>query len=174
MRQKVKMNLDPASVPTFCRQKGDTINKMSKVPPSLYESPPSVLKSRHYGLGPYVTSMHGGDWGSLLDSWDIFYPTSTWPIQYKQLFYRTHKNYRERFKLFMFFWGNGLPPMLAGNLVFLASGYQDDSARNHVTSLIKDVGSPKGNRWYIPYSFERRTPQLGEPGGHMFKRLRHT
>lgn len=45
---------------------------------------------------------------ALLIRADEFYPIGMWPVWLQQIFLKRHKNRQERFKLWLFFWRNGM------------------------------------------------------------------
>lgn len=45
---------------------------------------------------------------TIFDSFDIFFPTETWPNHFRTLFNSDHLNRHQRFELWLFFWRNGL------------------------------------------------------------------
>jgi len=87
-------------------------------------------------------------------SLDIIQPMSYWPLVWKNIAFNPYKGNRDRFGLFVFLWANGVPPEMAGDIVFwwIRKGYQQKKNQahyvNHYRQLIRQARGDLGyNAW---------------------------
>lgn len=116
--------------------------------------PPAPDTPPHLGLLPYCRRHYGGNWNALVNGWDIFYPVNKWPPAMRTLWWKPHKDNPERFRLFLFFWDNGIDPDLAANLTLLTSKSQDVAAWRHVRYLANKAANDPDKSWGAQYHFE--------------------
>lgn len=92
---------------------------------------------------------------NVSDWWKI----STWPGYLQTMALKEHKSYRDRYRLFLFFVGNGLDPMTAYHWVVMRDYVDGDlkweaydaSAHAQLTTQIKETESGKifvGREWF--------------------------
>lgn len=73
-----------------------------------------------------------------LNEADIFPTFNSWPLLWKNLFVKRHKNNNERYRLFAFFYLNGMEPFQAKKWVLIHGGY-DFSAQNDLHRLARGL-----------------------------------
>lgn len=79
---------------------------------------------------------------------DSFFPIADWPRWAQQTFMKDHKNYQERFALFLFFYGNGLEGKKCIQWILYLGKY-DVSAIRHLHNLLKDAENDKLDKNYM-------------------------
>jgi len=97
---------------------------------------PSISDS-YKSIRQEVALVFQGNYQMWLDLQDIFFSSITWPQSYVELFRKPNKDYSERFRMFLFFYGNGITAAVAGKLTLLTGENYDISARRHVKSLVR-------------------------------------
>lgn len=86
---------------------------------------------------------------------DEFYHYQEWPVYYRALFFKHHKNRRERFQLWLFFWANGMRPDRAVYWVMWHGGY-DRSAHSSMQDLVRmALNNPSYFRRFPVHSLEQ-------------------
>lgn len=78
---------------------------------------------------------------------DLIADVSTWPEHYQQLLHKAHKNYDERFRLFLFLWSNGVPPLTCRHWVLYHEQYgypYDREAHRHLDGMVRDARERPG------------------------------
>lgn len=63
--------------------------------------------------------------------YENFFPIRTWPEWAKTDFFVPHKNYRQRYRLWVFLWANAMPPQTCTYWVLWHGGY-DRAAHNQM------------------------------------------
>lgn len=88
-------------------------------------------------------------WASLMV--DEFPHYSTWPSVWRRLFFKSHKDRNERYRLYMFFFQNGMFPSRAYYWVVIHGGY-DFYAHSSLAALMVETQTRQGgherNRTY--------------------------
>jgi len=81
---------------------------------------------------------------------DIIDDPKTWPLVWIRLLFTAHKDRRERYRLFVFLWKNGVPPLIARQWVMYHGivnhakfGY-DRSAWSSLEDAVKDTQTAEG------------------------------
>lgn len=77
---------------------------------------------------------------------DVFYDYETWPAWAKMSFDKKHKNRNERFKLFVFFWRNGMEPGTARRWVMIHDTY-DKAAWESMEDLVQKTRTKHGTEY---------------------------
>lgn len=95
----------------------------------------------------------------FFDTGEDFYKIRSWPRYLREMALRAHKNYRERYRLFLFFVANGVEPRVAYEWVSLRDVVNgrpvyeayDASANAQMASAIKDADEGRlllNRSWY--------------------------
>lgn len=91
---------------------------------------------------------------------DSFYPLSNWPEWAKTSFVNSHKDRNARFKLFVFFWKNGMEPYRAAHWTIgwhNRHGFPyDQAAMRQVNELVQAAQMMRGRQ----YAYMWRMPVL--------------
>lgn len=74
---------------------------------------------------------------------DIFFPFNSWPRWAQQAFTKQHKNRDERYKLFVFFWKNGMEPGTAASWIMRYGNY-DRNAYSSLYDAVRDCYTQEG------------------------------
>lgn len=86
-------------------------------------------------------------WLKILSD-DLITNPTTWPLVWIDLLFTTHKDGRQRYRLFVFFWKNGVPPEKAVEYVLyhgMNRNFQyDDNARRRLADAVKQTQSAAG------------------------------
>lgn len=85
-------------------------------------------------------------WVLELHEGDVFYPSAMWPTWARHMLFKRHKNYHERYTLWLFFVGNGLDPEIARDWIMRWGGY-DASAWSHITNMMVRRHTVHGYYW---------------------------
>lgn len=81
-----------------------------------------------------------------VDDLDLLHPFRTWPRYLQDMMRIRHKNRQQRFKLFVFFWVNGVEPSVAKFLV-MNRGQYDRQAWQSMNDLVNQTQTPQGRRY---------------------------
>lgn len=76
----------------------------------------------------------------MLQKEDIFYDFNTWPLLWKNMFVKRHKTNNERYRMFAFFFLNGMEPFEAKKWTLIHGGY-DATAVNDLHRLARGLTS---------------------------------
>lgn len=74
---------------------------------------------------------------------DEFFHFRDWPKWARLSFFKKHKDRKERFQLFLFFWANGMRPESALRWIMWHGTY-DTSAWRSMEDLVNHTKTPKG------------------------------
>lgn len=91
----------------------------------------------------------------FLHTQDVFWKYSEWPAWVREMVLLPHKKNPQRYRLFLFFVGNGLHPETAALWTllidvrktqggwFLIRGQYDDDAMRHMEQMVREVNEEK-------------------------------
>jgi len=83
---------------------------------------------------------------NAIEQSDEFFPFNKWPQWAKSLFLIKHKDRNQRFRLWIFFWKNGMEANRARYWVMFGGGY-DRSAWSSMQDLVNKTQTPQGRAY---------------------------
>lgn len=95
--------------------------------------------------------------------WIQVFPFNRWPTFIKLMFLNTHKNYRDRHAMIMFFINNGLDPVIAYNLTLMHNTYSQGDHNSVLYTVRRALSTAESdayymsNQWYFDLTVYRWT-----------------